>query len=97
MNLTVTNLRENTAYTFRFDSRLKPSATNQDNVIQEFQFQTASGQKETDPDQKNDFVVILVKQYDPSLFLEKVEQSLENVVSNVMRTGKSLDRTHPSY
>jgi hypothetical protein len=31
---------------------------------------------------------ILVKLYDPSLFLEKIHQSLENVVNGVMRAGK---------
>lgn len=70
LNLNIENLQENTAYTFKFDNRLSPSMDNQNNVVQEFQFQTAS-----------------VKQYDPSLFLEKVEQSLENVVNNVMRAA----------
>ncbi len=32
--------------------------------------------------------MISVKQFDPSLFLEKIEQSLENVVNSVMQAGK---------
>jgi len=35
------------------------------------------------------FYFIPVKQYDPSLFLEKIEQSLENVVNGVMQAGKT--------
>lgn len=30
---------------------------------------------------------ISVKKYDPSTFLEKIEQSLENVVNGVMQAG----------
>jgi len=32
-------------------------------------------------------LIILVKLYDPSLFLQKIEQSLESVVNGVMRAG----------
>ena len=35
---------------------------------------------------------ILVKQYDPSILLKKVEQSLENVVNNVMQAGKRMKK-----
>ena len=40
LNLNIENLQENTAYTFKFDNRLSPSMDNQNNVVQEFQFQT---------------------------------------------------------
>lgn len=35
--------------------------------------------------------VFLVKLYDPSMFLKKIEQSLENVVNGVMRAGKKYE------
>jgi hypothetical protein len=35
------------------------------------------------------FYSISVKQYDPALFLEKIERSLENVVNGVMQAGKT--------
>lgn len=68
LNLTMKNLSENTAYVFKIHNQNSPDEEN--NIIQEFQFETQS-----------------VNIYDPSIFLEKVQQSLENVVNGVMRAA----------
>ncbi|CAF0986559.1 unnamed protein product [Adineta ricciae] len=70
LNMTIKNLPENTAYTFKIHNQSAPSSDEQSNIVQEFNFETAS-----------------VKLYDPSLFLEKVEKTLESVVSSVMQAA----------
>ncbi|CAF1950596.1 unnamed protein product [Rotaria magnacalcarata] len=70
LSTTIKNLEENTAYTFKIHNQKLPLSEEQNNIMQQFKFETAS-----------------VKLYDPSLFLEKFEQSLENVVKGVMRTA----------
>ncbi|CAF0986242.1 unnamed protein product [Adineta ricciae] len=70
LNMTIKNLPENTAYTFKIHNQSAPSSDEQSNIVQEFNFETAS-----------------VKLYDPSLFLEKVEKTLESVVSGVMQAA----------
>ncbi|UJR13707.1 hypothetical protein I4U23_000718 [Adineta vaga] len=70
LSMTVKNLSENTAYTFKIHNQSTPLSDDQTNIVQEFNFETAS-----------------VKLYDPSIFLEKVEQTLENVVNGVMQAA----------
>ncbi|CAM2710152.1 unnamed protein product [Rotaria socialis] len=70
LSITIKNLEENTAYAFKIHNQELPLSEEQNNIIRQFKFETAS-----------------VKLYDPSLFLQKFEQSLENVVKGVMRTA----------
>ena len=89
LNFTVKDLQSNTAYRFKIDNRLSSSNDDQSNIIQEFKFETASGKIQQNITKNIErFSSISVKQYDPSLFLEKIQRSLENVVNNVMKVGK---------
>ncbi|CAF3015656.1 unnamed protein product [Rotaria sp. Silwood2] len=70
LSMTMKNLQENTAYAFKIHNQALPLSDDENNIIQQFKFETDS-----------------VKLYDPSLFLEKLEQSLESVVNGVMRAA----------
>ncbi|CAF3582941.1 unnamed protein product [Rotaria sp. Silwood1] len=70
LSMTIKNLQENTAYAFKIHNQALPLSNDENNIIQQFKFETDA-----------------VKLYDPSLFLKKIEQSLESVVGGVMRAA----------
>ena len=43
LSVTIKNLEENTGYAFNISNRNAPSSDRQSNVMQEFKFETASG------------------------------------------------------
>ena len=43
LNMTIKNLPENTAYTFKVHNQSALSSDEQSNIVQEFNFETASG------------------------------------------------------
>lgn len=92
LNIIMKNLSENTSYVFKIVNQ--SSSDEQNNVIQQFNFEIASGLFTKFLKSKNKILsIILVKLYDPSLFLAKIEQSLESVVNGVMRAGTDI-RSH---
>ncbi|CAF0927437.1 unnamed protein product [Rotaria sordida] len=70
LTMTIKDLAENTAYAFKIHNQALPLSDAENNIIQQFKFETAA-----------------VKLYDPSLFLKKLEQSLESVVGGVMKAA----------
>lgn len=89
LNLTMTDLAENTSYGFKIINQ--SSLDEENNVVQQFNFETASGKFSSVTPISNPVFAFLVKLYDPSVFLKKIEQSLENVVNGVMRAGKKSE------
>lgn len=91
LSMTIKNLPENTAYTFKIHNETTPSTDEQNNIVQEFNFETASGRGDFHRRLTLLSLIVLVKLYDPSIFLEKVQENLENVVDSVMKAGETGD------
>jgi hypothetical protein len=88
----VNNLDEKSTNEFKLESRRLP-ADEHTARVDEFQFEMASGRIERAHSIIDDDELIgprLVQQYDPSLFLDTIEQSLESVVNRVMQTGENI-------